>query len=120
MRTLIVDLARAVGSGAHMIALERTHNGPFHVCVDGAPPLSEARKVRPVTLAEFADVPRLYEAMGEAEQVLKLSKSLSKSSRQCKLSYSLTCLRRCSRLSRRSATMATTTAHPRGTMEEST
>ena len=57
-----------------MIALERTHNGPFHVCVDGAPPLSEARKVRPVTFAEFADVPRLYEAMGEAEQVLKLSK----------------------------------------------
>ena len=37
-----------VGSGAHMSALERTHNGPFHVCVDGAPPLSEARKVRPV------------------------------------------------------------------------
>ena len=26
-----------------MIALERTHNGPFHVCVDGAPPLSEVR-----------------------------------------------------------------------------
>ena len=53
--------------------LAGTHNGPFHVCVDGAPPLSEARKVRPVTLAEFSDVPRLYEAMGEAEQVLKLS-----------------------------------------------
>lgn len=71
VRTLIVDLARAVGSGAHMSALERTHNGPFHVCVDGAPPLSEARKVRPVTQPEFSDVPRLYEAMGEAEQVLK-------------------------------------------------
>jgi len=40
-----------VGSGAHMSALERTHNGPFHVCVDGAPPLSEARKVRPVVCA---------------------------------------------------------------------
>ena len=35
VRTLIVDLARAVGSAAHMTALARTQHGPF--CLDGAP-----------------------------------------------------------------------------------
>jgi len=71
VRTLIVDLARAVGSGAHMTSLTRTQHGPFHVCHDDAPPLHEAREVRPVVQADFTDVARLLGAMGEAEQVLQ-------------------------------------------------
>ena len=69
VRTLIVDLARAVGSAAHMTALARTQHGPF--CLDGAPaPRAEARTLTPVAQAEFVDAARLLGALGEAQQVL--------------------------------------------------
>eukprot|EP00965_Chrysotila_dentata_P233656 6199714-Pleurochrysis_carterae.AAC.6 len=65
VRTLIVDLARAVGSAAHMVALERTRVGHFATKDDRA----DAPLVTPVCEEDFSNVQRLYEAMEEAHAV---------------------------------------------------
>ena len=63
VRSLIVELGRAVGSSAHMLALERTQHGPF--TKDG-----DEGAVAPVTLDDFGNVPLLLEAMSQAQLVL--------------------------------------------------
>lgn len=71
VRSLVVDLGRAVGSAAHMSALLRTQQGPF--CIDDSwpPPHESLRRITPVVEAEFTDAPRLLAAMEEAAQVLR-------------------------------------------------
>ena len=69
VRTLIVDLARAVGSAAHMTSLERVAVGPFGICGSGAAALE------PVGERDFDDAPKLYAAMDEAARVLEASRA---------------------------------------------
>lgn len=71
VRSLVVELGRAVGSAAHMSALLRTQQGPF--CIDDSwpPPSESLRRVTPVVEAEFTDAARLLAAMEEAAQVLR-------------------------------------------------
>mmetsp|Transcript_30463 Transcript_30463/g.93094 ORF Transcript_30463/g.93094 Transcript_30463/m.93094 type:complete len:352 (-) Transcript_30463:84-1139(-) len=67
VRTLIVDLARAVGSAAHMTALVRTQVGPF-ACEDtGAPGVAV---VQPVRESDFADAGSYYASMASSAKVL--------------------------------------------------
>lgn len=61
VRSLIVDLARSLGSGAHMTALERTKQGPF--CL-------HPRTVRVLSEPEFGDFEAITEAMQSAEALL--------------------------------------------------
>lgn len=68
IRTLIVDLGRAVGSAAHMTALVRTQVGPFACEGTGAP---GATVVRPVREGQFGEAASYYAAMAEAAAVLQ-------------------------------------------------
>mmetsp|Transcript_31258 Transcript_31258/g.72716 ORF Transcript_31258/g.72716 Transcript_31258/m.72716 type:complete len:314 (-) Transcript_31258:313-1254(-) len=67
VRTLIVDLARAVGSAAHMVALERIQVGPFH---SHRREVESLPTVEPLHERQFHDVPALYAAMEAAQKVL--------------------------------------------------
>ena len=74
VRTLIVEIARQVGSAAHMTALERTRHGPFANEADaqaaraaGVPTAG----VCPVTEAELGDALRLIAAIDEADAALR-------------------------------------------------
>lgn len=62
VRTLIVDLARAVGSAAHMTQLERVKQGPFELDDGALPVLHEA---------EFDDAGAIVRAMEGAAAVLR-------------------------------------------------
>ena len=83
VRTLIVDLARAVDSAGHMTALERTRVGPFCSAAHGvdesggeaaaAPPPA---LVAPVGEADLGDAERLYAAIAEADDALKRAEAL--------------------------------------------
>jgi len=66
VRTLIVDLARAVGSAAHMTALERVQMGPFST----ADATEGVAAVAPVREHQFDDVPALYAAMEDVRIAL--------------------------------------------------
>ena len=73
VRTLITDIGREVGSAAHMTELERTRHGPFCTEADAARAAEEglaAAGVRPVTVEEIHDAPRLLEALQEAGEAL--------------------------------------------------
>jgi tRNA U55 pseudouridine synthase TruB len=68
VRTLIVDLGRAVGSAAHMTALVRTQVGPFACEGTGADGVSV---MRPVREGQFGEAACYYAAMDEAAAVLE-------------------------------------------------
>jgi len=70
VRTLIVDLARAVGSAAHMTALVRTQVGPFSIEESrGAEDWSTV--VTPLREESFGDSSRYYAAIEESAVVLE-------------------------------------------------
>lgn len=69
VRTLIVDLARASRSAAHMTALRRTRVGPF--CIDPAWETLGAALVRKTICEEsFGDAEALYDAMLDSDELL--------------------------------------------------
>ena len=72
IRTLIVDIARAVSSAAHMSALRRTAHGPFDLDRCG---------VQPVCLDELSNAPLLLKAIEEARRVLEILPSPTESDR---------------------------------------
>lgn len=65
IRALIVDIARAVTSAAHMTALRRTTHGPFDLDLG-----RELGGVEPVCVDAFADAPQLLEAIDDANQLI--------------------------------------------------
>ena len=83
IRSLIVEIGRAVESAAHMTALRRTRHGPFcsleeaHV-LRTAPPLRALASagVVPVTGEELREPTRLLEAVEEANRALEASGAL--------------------------------------------
>lgn len=75
VRTLIEDLGRAVGSAAHMTALERTRHGPFcsgeeAVAAAASADPSAARLVTPLVEADLSDPATLIAAVEAAGDAL--------------------------------------------------
>ena len=75
VRSLIEEMGRAVGSAAHMTALERTRHGPFgsrEECEEAARAgdVSACPYVPPVVEAELGSPERLIAAVEEAERAL--------------------------------------------------
>merc|ERR1712070_721255 len=77
VRTLIVDLARAVGTCAHMTALVRTVAGPFRLSTEQVAEQAEPKTwpVEAVCEDRFEDAPYILEALTKAEDVLALSEA---------------------------------------------
>ncbi len=74
MRSLIVDIGRAVGSAATMTALMRTRVGPL--CLDTDADAGAGAVVAPVREIDFGDAVRLDEAMTEAADALEKGTTL--------------------------------------------
>lgn len=73
VRTLIVDLGRAVGSAAHMTGLVRTRVGPFRCEGDADGERADrATLVQPLRETDFGDPARYHEAMAESAEVLRV------------------------------------------------
>lgn len=82
IRSLIVEIGRAVGSAAHMSALRRTRHGPFCSIEDAAAAAAAATPipsagVLPVAEDAFRDPARLLEAVEEANRALEESGALA-------------------------------------------
>ena len=73
VRSLIVDIARELGSAAHMVELRRTRHGPFCAAETVAAAIASGEDqaellvpMRPVTVEEFGEASKLLEAIDEA------------------------------------------------------